>query len=134
VKNIFKKQTFRIALGVYIFLWIITGILGEFQINRNFDSEFAVGTKAMFGENLKREGFEITKRLDKLNVRTCIRSEEFPEPPWKYRSRAVPIAPFILVDKCAFYTGGLCGWGGLRFHVWFFGITRWWHALTFWVS
>ncbi|MBN2293736.1 MAG: hypothetical protein JXM70_15015 [Pirellulales bacterium] len=134
-----KKMTKRkliIGLAAYVGLWVLTGVFGEIQIDSRFNGEFSEGTKAGFTEGLKQYPMEKTRRITEFDVSKPDGGlgDQYPELPWKYRSRAIAVAPFVLVDKCAYGTGGLCGWGGIRLHVWFFGLTHWWHAKSYWVS
>jgi hypothetical protein len=134
-----KKMTKRkliIGLTIYLILWVLTGVIGEIQINTRFEHEFAEGTKAAFAEGLKRYPMEKTKRIADFDVTKPDGGlgDKYPELPWKYRSRGFAVAPFVMLDKCAYQTGGLCGGGFLRLHVWFFGLTHWWPIRGYWAS
>jgi hypothetical protein len=130
------KRKVIIGFVVYALLWILTGVVGELQINSCFDQEFVEGSKGAFAEDLKKYPLEKTKRIAKFDVSepTGGLGENYPALPWKYRSRTLAVAPFLLLDKCAFQTGGLCGWGGIRLHVWFFGLTSWFPVRNYWTS
>jgi hypothetical protein len=130
------KRRLIIGLVVYLFLWCVTWILGEMHISSRFDGEFVDGTKATFADGLKKYPMEKTKRITRFDVTRVDGGlgVEQPELPWKYRSSAVALAPFILVDKCAYGTSGLCGWGGVRLHIWVFGLTHWWPIIAYWAA
>lgn len=128
------RRKLTIFLLVYLVLWGLTWGLGEVQINSRFDREFAAGTAGI--SPCPEYPLEKTRRIRQFDVSRPDGglAGHYPTLPWKYRSRAFAIAPFVLVDKCAYQTGGLCGWGGIRLHVWFFGLTHWWPVNAYWVS
>ena len=94
-----NKRRILIGLGAYAALWALTGISGERQIDARFDDEFAEGIATLgqsrYGKTQRVAEFDVSRSEGSP-------SHPYPEIPWKYQSRAVAVAPFVLVDKCAY--------------------------------
>ena len=102
-------------------LWLLTATLGNFQIDKKFDRDFAYGTGSMGSdESVEIERIEhlyVRDLMDPRNRTLFLKNHGL----FRYRSWGVAIAPFIVVDEIGTVFAPLGGFGGLRVNLWFFG-------------
>jgi len=127
-----KQKVIAIVVGTYCLLWILTATWGISDVDRAFDREFAGGTTG-FAENPKE--VQIQRIHSMANVRNLMDpANKFPDDTgfFRFRTRGVAIAPFLIVDEAATVFASLGGYGGRRLNLWFFGITKWWSMKMYW--
>jgi hypothetical protein len=120
------RKAIKWIICVYATLWVITAIWGTLSVDHAFDHEFAVGSRW-------------DDPMPLVRVRSMVNPKDLndpkndlPEYPFRYRSRGLAIAPFIILDEVAYVTAPLGGWGGRRIVLWFFGFTTWFGYDTYW--
>ena len=59
-------------------------------------------------------------------------ANELPDGHFRFRTRDVAVAPFVIVDQAAMTYAILGGLGGRRINLWFFGVTKWWPLERYW--
>ncbi len=127
-----RRWALAIVIGVYCLLWLLTATWGICDVDRAFDREFSTGT---LGIDDNPETVAI-QRIDKMaNVRDLTDpANKFPDDTglFRFRTRGVAIAPFLIVDEAATVYASLGGYGGRRISLWFFGITEWWSLTNYW--
>lgn len=115
-----KRKITRVCLGVYLGLWLLTATVGNHQVNRKFDEDFAFGTAGLGSTDRVR-----IERIRNLDARdpTNPRNEHLIPKNGLFRQRSwgVAIGPFLIVDEIATVYAPLGGFGGQRVNVWFFG-------------
>ena len=129
-----KRKSLAITIGVYCFLWVLTATLGISDVDRAFDREFSVGSVG-FADNLKTVPIQRMEQM--ANVRDPTDpANQFPDVTgyFRFRTRGVAIAPFVIVDEAATVYAPLGGYGGRRINLWFFGITTWWSLRMYWAA
>ena len=133
-KMISNRKTKVIAWvgGLYCLLWILTATWGISDVDRAFDHEFASGSTG-FAENLKRVSIQ---RIDSMaDVRNLIDpAKELPDETglFRYRSRGVAVADFVIIDQVSTVCASLGSFEGRRLCFWFFGFTKWSLLETYW--
>lgn len=131
IQRLFKRPSVRIALVIYLVLWIITAVVGNSQIDRAFDAQFRYGYPKMDSD----ERVEIT-RIETFYVRDLQdpRNESLiPENGlFRYRGPGIAIAPFIVVDEVGTVFASLGGGGSIRLNLWFFGKNKAWVVYSYW--
>lgn len=127
-----KRKALLIVIVVYCILWVITGIWGVADVDREFDREFAFGY-ADFSEGTPAVAIQ---RIDKMaNVRDLMDpANKLPSNSrfFRFRTRGIAVAPFVVVDQVATVFASLGGFGGRRVNIWFFGFTKWWLVKGYW--
>jgi len=127
-----QRKVLAIVAGVYCVLWILTATWGISDVDRAFDREFSSGT-AGFAENPRSMPI---RRIDKMaNIRDLTDpANKFPDDTgfFRFRTRGLAIAPFIIIDEAATVFASLGGYGGRRVNLWFFGVTKWWSLEMYW--
>lgn len=125
-----KSRKARVIAGSYLLLWLLTMTIGTAQVDHRFDREFRVGYPSFSDKSVPIE------RIDKFYVRDLMDSRNAQLIPsnglFRYRSRGLAVAPFVIVDEVGTVFGGLAGLGALRINLWFFGYTKWWIAKGYW--
>lgn len=108
-------------LLIYLILWGITWVWGNFDADQQFDlatieSQTGVTTRIPFSQ------------LD--NKLLPVNSSGY------YRSKSISISPcpFILIFSCSYQTHSLAGYGGLMGDFWFFGYNILFPIWSKWVS
>lgn len=133
-KNKKRIMVKKCAIGLYFFLWFITGTWGRSDVNRRFDLEFSLGNSGLVGTNAVPQSQPITR----LPYSSAMRNIDYSQPPtidlWRARSTGIAIAPFVIIDEAAWVNGGLSGFAGRRVVFWCFGASRWLPRTVFWVA
>ena len=128
-----RQQKLSIALGIYVCLWLATGIGGLPQVDRAFDKEFATGSPDAF-ETLEHPAQIVPiPRVAYVRIIDPER-QSTPEIPFRARSLGAPIAPFLILDEACVAETPLAAFSGRRLVFWFFGCTGWIPLKTWWVS
>jgi len=131
ISRLLKRKGFRIAVCVYALLWLITAVFANRDLDREFDEQFRYGY-----ENREPDAKVEITRIGKLNVRNLAEPSNYKLLPsnglFRFRSRGVVVAPFIVVDEIGTIFAPLGGIGGLRLNLWFFGATKSWMIRVYW--
>ena len=131
IRRLFKFRSVRIAVAIYALLWALTAVVGNSRIDVAFDEQNRYGYNKMGSD----ERVEI-KRLTKLYVRNLLdpRNESLIPASglFRFRSRGVTVAPFVVIDEIGTVFAPLGGIGGIRLSLWFFGATRSWVVYPYW--
>ncbi len=131
IRRLFKLRSVRIAVAIYVLLWILTAVVGNSRIDRAFEEQNRYGYNKMGSD----ERVEI-KRIKKLYVRDLLdpRNESLIPATglFRYRSPGIAIAPFVVVDEIGTIFAPLGGIGGIRLSLWFFGATQSWVVYPYW--
>jgi hypothetical protein len=129
-----KKKIAASISGVYCALWLITATWGEWSVDHRFDRDFARADTGVFGPSGKTvpitrlRGVSASQMMDpEFALET---NEVFP---FRYRSRGIPVAPLVVVDRAATVYSSLGGFAGWRVSFWCFGYTRWWLVKPYWM-
>ncbi len=129
----FLRRRWVLTAGVYGALWLLTATWGNSSVDNRFDREFTPA----YDTSLSDDTPTTTVRLRRFNVHDPHDSENWSglpdEPRFRYRSRGLAVAPFIIIDRIAAVQASLYGIGATRVNVWFFGYTRWWAVHTWWM-
>lgn len=118
------KKTIKIVAMLYLGLWLITALIGLPCVNRSFDREHSEGYST-----LGQTDPEAVTRISNLsNVEELLadgNEELIPQHPFRYRSRGLAVAPFVIIDEVAWITAPMGGGAGKRIVIWFFGFQYW---------
>jgi hypothetical protein len=128
-----KRKVVAIIVCVYCLLWVLTATWGISDVDRAFDREFAVGTVG-FAEDPTTVPIQRIEQM--ANMRDLMDpANNMPNDSglFRFRTRGVAIAPFVIVDEAATVFAFLGGYGGRRVNLWFFGVTKWWSLEKYWV-
>ena len=122
---------------IYFLLWFLTATWGISDVDQTFDSQFKTGTAQAFVEpdGSPAPQVEIQRIENMANVTDLFDpANQLPEDPslFRYRTKGVAVAPFLVLDDAAVVWGPLQGFGGRRLNLWFFGFTRWWLVKAYW--
>lgn len=128
------RMSVRIALGIYLLMWLLTALIGIPSVDRRFDEDLAMGSVGFGGPHnvpmpVKRVAFFDVSDLDPS---TLLRNA--PDTPWRCRSNGFAVAPFVIIDEVAWQDHILSGFSGRRLVFWFFGFIRWVAIKQYWVS
>jgi hypothetical protein len=121
----------RWGFGLYLALWIITGLFADASINRHFNEQFAFGYTT-WSESGGLHPVVRVPYSHQMRKAPIARSDNAPL--WRARSNGFAIAPFLLVDQAAWIDGPLSGFSGVRLVIWFFGYTHWFPLKAYWVA
>lgn len=132
MKKIIGRKSIRIALGLYLLMWLLTAMVGIPSVDRRFDEELAMGSTGWGGPGnvampVKRVAF--FELSDPSNL-----VGKVPDTPWRCRSDGFAVAPFVILDEAAWQDHILSGFSGRRLIFWFFGFSRWYPIRQYWVS
>jgi hypothetical protein len=127
----------RLALktvAIYGFLWLLTATWGNHDVDCDFDRQFSIGDKgsALGGPIVPTPVVRIDELPNPKNLDDPTNKEAIPGYPWRFRSRAIAVAPFVIVDEIAFYLGGMEAHSWRRLTFWFFGYTKWTILKHYW--
>ena len=137
-----RRKVFWIPLSVYAFFWFLTGTWGCYDVDRHFDEQYAYGyagwprqmtlSGGVYSESqrvpIDRVGwFNVRDLNDPKNADAVGRRDLF-----RYRSRGIPVAPFLIIDDIAEVRAVFNGMGATRVNFWFFGYTKWWVIEAYW--
>ncbi len=119
------KLVLRI-LAIYGFLWILTATWGNHDVDCDFDRQYSVGDggNPLGGPVVPTPIVRIYELPNPKNLDDPKNKDAVPKFPWRFRSGAVAIAPFVIIDEIAFYRGGIEAHSWRRLTFWFFGYTR----------
>lgn len=113
-----RRKGWVLAASVYFVLWIVTGFVGNRQVDAQFDQQFAKGTSRLN----QKEPEGVIRIARPKNLPSAHGDEsDIPTGPWRYRGQAVAVAPFLIVDEIAWVTAPLGGGAGRCLVLWFFG-------------
>lgn len=125
-----QRKAVVIVVGVYCLLWGITATWGISDVDRAFDRQFATGLTDLGTRSVN------IQRIDQMaNVRDLMDpSNKFPDNTgfFRYRTRGIAVAPFLIIDEAATVFGSMGGYGGRRLNLWLFGFTKWWSLKMYW--
>ena len=132
MKRLLRKRSVRIALGVYLALWLITALIGLPDVDQTFDRELAMGSVGFGGPgNVEMP----VKRIDFFDAHDPSNfPSTIPDTPWRCRSNGIAVAPFVIIDEAAWQDHIMSGFAGRRAVFWFFGFSRWVPIKQYWVS
>jgi len=123
----------RILVGsvLYCFFWLLTWSLGLRAVDRDFDLQHQIGSRSLgdSGERVAVMRVPFRAMHTEQEVVGFDRSS-----PWRMRSSGWVLAPFLIVDEVAWQAHPLDGYAGRRIVVWFFGLSTWFPARTYWAS
>ena len=129
-KFIRRRKPLILICAIYLFLWLVTATWGLIDIDRQFDREFSSGFKisrtSKVAPNIRVSNIDPRNPFEPKKVN--------PESFWRYRSRGIPIAPFIVIDDVAYQDAPLKGYGGRRLVFWFFGLSGSIPLAMYWTS
>jgi len=134
-----KRTSRRVAVGVgvtYCLLWLLTATWGIADVDKAFDSQFRMGSTEMLPLDgpvaPEIEIQRIETMADVANLRDP--DNQLPDKPtlFRYRTRGIAVAPFLIVDDAAVVWAPLRGFGGRRLSLWCFGYTHWWLIKSYW--
>jgi hypothetical protein len=124
-----RKLILRFA-AIYALLWLLTATWGLRDINRDFDKQFAFAVAN--DEGLQEE----MVRIDQVDIK-----DPYRDPPpamhgryWRWRGKAIVLAPFIVTDQAGYQDAPLSGIGGRRIVFWCFGWSLPIWVRAYWVS
>lgn len=108
--------------------------MGISDVDRAFDREFSTG-EVGFADCYKTVPIRRIEQMANIRDPTDP-ANKFPDDTgyFRFRTRGVAIAPFVIVDEAATVYAPLGGYGGRRISLWFFGITTWWPLQMYWVA
>jgi hypothetical protein len=142
MKRFYRRKVFWIPVSAYMLLWVLTATWGNSDLDRRFDEEYAYGYVG-WPRNIRGGGyFESEKvpidRIDWFNVKDlydpqnakAVGERKF----FRYRSRGIPVAPFLIVDDIAEARAVLMGHGATRLNFWFFGFSKAWSLRVYWAA
>src|SRR5579859_3567373 len=87
------------ALAIYGTLWLLTARWGNHDIDCDFDRQFSVGNRGspLGGATVPTPIVRIDELPDSRNLENPANKEAIPQYPWRYRSGAIAVAPFIVI-------------------------------------
>lgn len=121
-----------IGPGIYMALWILTGVLGLPQVDHAFDEQYATGSLNAFSSPRHSDRRVPVRRL-RYERSIDPSDQSLPEIPFRSRSNGIPIGPFLILDEVCVVQTPLAGFSGRRLVFWFFGYNHWIPLKTWWV-
>ena len=125
-----RKKMLTITFSLYCGLWAVTALVGIPSVDNAFDRQFSEGFSLMAQEE---HGPVI--RIEHMGNPKDLRdgsNNDLPDKPWRYRSRGIAVAPFVIIDEAAWVTAPLGGGAGRRIVFWFFGLQGWIPLKWYW--
>ena len=132
MKIIFKNKRFRIFVSVYIFLWLLTAVWGNYDVRKKFNIQYGYAYKEWTNEKIKTEevsSFYVYDLEHEYNKDKIPENGRF-----RYKSIGIAIAPFIIVDNIAAVWASLAGIGATRINLWVFGYTWGSPVIVYWCA
>jgi hypothetical protein len=130
MKTIFRRKRLVLGCVIYLSLWLVTATWGLIDIDRQFDREFSSGYKIPGTSKVVP-----IIRLSNVDPRNPFEARQRnPESFWRYRSKGIPIALFIVIDDVAYQDAPLSGYGYRRLVFWFFGLSGSIPLTMYWIS
>lgn len=128
-----KRKKLWIVLGVYVFLWGITGVFGLPEVDRAFDTEFVMGSPDGLASE-KQPAIQVpVTRVQYVRISNP-ETQAMPAIPFRSRSKGLPVAPFVILDEVCVAQTPLAVFSGRRLVFWLPGFTRWMPLTTWWVA